>query len=77
MSGPDFEGVLAAHVSHGGAWGGTTPGWNADCLGCDWTARGQHGGLASTINAHRAHLSAALHAELARWLDAGVYLVRP
>lgn len=66
--GPDFAKVLAEHVSHGGAWGGTTPGWNADCLGCDWTARGTFGGMASALDAHRAHLAAALTTEHERWL---------
>jgi hypothetical protein len=68
VNGPDVEGVLRDHVVHGGSSGGR---WNADCLavGCHWSAHGETGGFWETVEAHRAHVAAAVRAEVRAWLE--------
>lgn len=60
MSGPEFEGVLAGHrQQHNPATGAS------DCLCGEWVGPFT---VTTGPGTYPAHLSAALHAELARWL---------
>lgn len=56
MSGPEFEGVLAAHEAMAGG------------LFCRCQPEDEDGARDVLPEFHDAHLSAALHAELVRWL---------
>jgi hypothetical protein len=60
MSAPDFERVLWDHLSADA---------ERECIGGEWTwARRCDCGWVGLSEAHMEHLSAALHAEVARWL---------
>lgn len=64
MSGDVQARVAAVLAAHEEKVGGNNRLWRAECVGCGWSDHGVGGGMVAAIEAHRAHVAAAIAADL-------------